>query len=102
MTHRYSMDLRKRVVEAVEEGLSARGAADQFSVSPSTAIKWFARLRLTGSVAPTPRPQSNHSKLNEHRDWLLGVIESEADLTLEEIAARFLSERGVKASLSSI
>lgn len=74
MTHPYSLDLRERVVEAVEEGSSARGAADQFSVSPSTAIKWLSRLHLTGSVAPTPRPPSNRSKLNEHREWLLGVI----------------------------
>lgn len=102
MSSPYSLDLRERVVEAVEEGSSMRGAADQFSVSPSTAIKWMARLRLTGSVAPTPRPLSNRSKLNAHRDWLLGVIKGEADLTLDEIADLFLSERGVKASLSSI
>lgn len=102
MTRTYSLDLRERVVEAVEEGFSARGAADHFSISPSTAIKWLARLRLTGSIAPTPRPRSNRSKLNTHRDWLLGVVKGEADLTLEEIADLFLSERGVKASLSSI
>ena len=30
MTRTYSLDLRERVVEAVEEGSSARGAADHF------------------------------------------------------------------------
>ena len=102
MTRPYSLDLRERVVDAVEEGSSARGAADQFSISPSSAIKWLARLRLTGSVAPTPRPESNKSKLNEHRVWLLGVVKSESELTLEEIADLFLSQRGVTASPSAI
>jgi len=102
MTRPYSLDLRERVVLAVEEGSSARGAADLFSISPSSAIKWMARLRRMGSVAPTPRPESNKSKLNEHREWLLAVVKGESDLTLEEIADLFLSERGVKASPSAV
>jgi len=102
MSGPYSLDLRERVVEAVEEGSSARGAADEFSVSASTAIKWMARLRLTGSVAPTPRPKSNKSKVNDHQAWLLALVKIEPDLTLEEIAARLLSQCSVKASLSAI
>src|SRR5882672_10339936 len=49
----YSMDLRKRVVAAVETGgLSCHQAAAQFGVGVSTAIVWVRRLRETGSVAP--------------------------------------------------
>jgi transposase len=102
MTRPYSLDLRERVVDAVAEGSSARGAAEHFSIGASTAIKWSARQRRTGSVAPTPRPDSNNSKLNSHRDWLLALVESESDLTLAEIADRLLSERGVTASQSAI
>ena len=50
----YSMDLRERVVAAVEvEGLSRRQAAARFGVSYSAAIAWVKRVRETGSVAPS-------------------------------------------------
>lgn len=49
----YSLDLRERVVAAVETGgLSCNRAAKQFGVGISTAINWVRRLRETGSVAP--------------------------------------------------
>jgi putative transposase len=47
----YSVDLRERVVEAVESGgMSCHRAAAQFGVGVSTAINWVRRLRETGSV----------------------------------------------------
>src|SRR6266481_5907987 len=48
----YSMDLRERVVAAVETGgLSCHKAAAQFGMGVSTAIVWVRRLRETGSLA---------------------------------------------------
>lgn len=53
MARPYSMDLRERVVLAVErDGLSRRQAADRFGVGVKTAIDWVRRYRETGSVAP--------------------------------------------------
>jgi putative transposase len=41
MARPYSMDLRERVVRAVErEGLSRREAADRFGIGIKTAIDW--------------------------------------------------------------
>ena len=49
----YSLDLRERVVAAVEKGgLSCNRAAAQFGVGISTVINWVRRVRETGSVAP--------------------------------------------------
>src|SRR3546814_10049786 len=51
MARAYSIDLRERVVAAVErEGLSRHAAAARFGVAPSSAIKWVQRHRATGSV----------------------------------------------------
>ena len=49
-----SLELRERVVEAVESGASRREAAEWFDVSPSSAIKWMQRRRETGSIAAKP------------------------------------------------
>ena len=47
-----SLDLRRRVVDAIEHGLSCRQAAERFGVSASSAIRWFGRLKKQGDVAP--------------------------------------------------
>jgi transposase len=53
MSRAYSLDLRERVVAAVEKGgLSARQAA-QFGVGASTVIRWVERRRKTGSLRPS-------------------------------------------------
>ena len=50
-----SMDLRSRVLAAIDDGTSCRAAAVRFGVAPSTAIRWFAQRRKTGGFAPSPR-----------------------------------------------
>ena len=50
-----SMDLRTRLLSAIDAGMSCRSAAVRFGVAPSTAIRWQARRRTTGSFAPKPQ-----------------------------------------------
>ena len=45
-----SMDLRERLISAVEGGMSRRAAARLFSVARSTAIKWVDQRQRTGRV----------------------------------------------------
>lgn len=73
MARPYSMNLRERVVAAVErDGLSRHEAAARFGVAPSSAIKWVQRYRATGSVAPSQIGGHKPRVLRgEHRDWLL-------------------------------
>src|SRR3954451_19607474 len=49
----YSMDLRERVVAAVDEGMSQSQAAERFGVSLRTVERYLARRRATGSLAAT-------------------------------------------------
>jgi transposase len=46
------MDLRERVIAAVNGGMSRNKAAARYGVAVSTAVKWASRLEKTGSVAP--------------------------------------------------
>jgi len=98
----YSIDLRERVVAAVEKGgLSRRRAAVHFDVGISTVITWVRRLRETGSVAPGKiggyRPKAI---VGERRDWLLQRIK-EKDFTLRGLVAE-LAERGLKVDYRTV
>jgi transposase len=96
----YSQDLRDRVVRAVEAGASCHEAAAAFEVSPSSAIRWVARFRRTGSAAAKPMG-GKRSPLDAHASWLLELIANEPDLTLEEIRGR-LRQRGIAVAASSV
>lgn len=98
-----SDDLRLRVVEAVAGGSSRRGAAERYSVSVSSAIRWTARAHAEGS--PAPRKQGRppgKGPLADHLDYLIGVVEAVPDITMPELAARLLAERGATAAWASI
>ena len=83
----YSLDLRERVVDAVEKGASRRGAAGAFKVSVSTAIRWMKRLATTGRCAPLASGGDHRSMaLEQHKDWLLALVGEEPDATLASAA----------------
>jgi transposase len=52
----YSVDLRVRVVEAVEAGMPRAEAVRVFAVSLPTIKRWLRRRRETGGLAPRPVP----------------------------------------------
>ena len=81
-----SVDLRERVLEAVMAGASRREAAERFEISASSAVKWLQRFDETGSIAAKPTGGSA-SPLEEHADFLLGLIAERSDLTLDEVVA---------------
>ncbi len=98
MARAYSQDLRDRVIDAALAGLSARGAAERFGIGEATAIVWVRRARQTGERKARKQGQPRRSKLDAHRDYLLGLIEATPDMTISELLERLLTERGVKAS----
>jgi putative transposase len=99
MAKPYSMDLRERVVAAVEkEGLSRRHAAWRFEVGVSTVINWVRRFRETGSVAPGQMGGHKRKKIQgDHRIWLLERAR-EKDFTLRGL----VSERGLEVDYRSV
>lgn len=102
MARPYSMDLRERVVSAVEGGgLSRHEAARRFGVAVSTAIKWVQRLRQTGSVAPGQiGGHKPRAIAGAHRDWLIARCKA-GDFTLRGLVAE-LAERGLKVDYRSV
>jgi putative transposase len=98
----YSLDLRERVVAAVEKGgISRRRAAAQFGVGISTVITWVKRFRATGTVAPGKMGGHKPKAIaGEYRTWLLERIKAR-DFTLRGLVAE-LAERGLRVDYRSV
>lgn len=103
MARAYSLDLRKRVVEAIDEGLSTREAARRFSIGISTSGAWYRAWRSSGRLEPGRQGKPKVSKLDVHEAFILALVDTdERDITLAEIAKHLEAERGIKASLTTI
>ena len=102
MAKALSVDLRDRVVAAVEGGLSRRKAAERFGVSISSAIRWTALVRSTGAVRPRPVGGDKRSgRIEACAPVILQAVEAKPDMTLVELRA-MLAERGVAVAVSSL
>jgi transposase len=96
----YSQDLRVRVVEAVVGGASRREVAELYGISPSVVVIWMRRWNETGSIAAKSSGGSV-SPLDEHAEFLLGLIVEQPDMTLDEIVAA-MSRAGIEGSRTAL
>ena len=101
MARPYSEDLRDRVVASVAGGRSCRATAELFGVSVASVVKWSQRFRATGSAAAKPMGGQRRLVLASEREWLLGRIAAEPDVTLRGLLVE-LAERKVTASYGAI
>lgn len=102
MARAYSADLRERVITAIENGLSTRKAAAQFSIGIATAGAWHRLWRKTGSVDPARQGHPGGSQLDAHEDLLLELIAERHDITLDEMAAELVAQRDVSVHPTTI
>ena len=102
MARPYSIDLRERVVAAVErDGISRRKAAARFGVAISTVINWVRRFRTTGSVAAGKMGGHKPKAITgQHQAWLVERIR-ERDFTLRGLVAE-LAARGLKVDYRTV
>lgn len=102
----HPIELRERVQSEILSGKSRRAAAERFKVSASFAVKLAARVARTGSAAPARQGRPpGAGKLAPHLETLVGWVQAEPDLTMPELAAKLLADRGVTvhpASLSRV
>jgi len=103
MTRPLSIDLRERLVLAVEGGRSRRSAAKVFGVSAATAIRWVDQWRRSGSVAPKPQGGDNRShRIEAYAAEILALIDEAPDITLAEIAAHLEETYSLKVAQSTV
>jgi transposase len=102
MVKSLSVDLRRRVVDAINGGLSRRQAAERFKISPSSAIRWHQRHRTTGALIPCKQGGDRRSRhIEVHADIILALVDERSDITLVEIKEQ-LAEQGVHAGIATL
>lgn len=103
MTRPLSTDLRRRLIDAVEGGMSRRAAAERFGVGEATTIRWVERYRRTGRIeSEKMRPRSPRNPLEAFRDEILELVEARLDITLAEIVDHLHKTFALRTSSSSV
>lgn len=96
------MDLRERVVLAIDEGESSLEVAARFGVHDSWVRKLKRRRDKTGSIAPSPHGGGRERKLDSAAEQQIrAAIEERNDVTLEELR-QGLAARGIHVSVTSV
>jgi len=100
----YSLDLRKRIVDAIERGVGTRSeVAKLFGVHESFVYKLLRQKRERGDIAPLPHGGGAHAKLNEDQLMILSDLVAESpDATLDELRERMKKKTRVEASAPTI
>jgi len=96
-----SLDLRKRLVEAVEAGATCHAAAGRFAVSVSCVIKLLQRWRKKGTLEPKQIGGYRQLALAPHEALVQALVKEQPDLTLPELCAG-LAREGVRVGRSSV
>jgi transposase len=101
MARAFSNDLRSRVLAASDDGTSARSAAARFGIGISTAIAWIASARQ-GQMMPARQGRRGGSRLDMHEAFVVEMIETSKDITLDEMVVRLGAELNVSIGRSAV
>jgi putative transposase len=94
----YSVDLRERLLGAIDAGLSQAEAARLFGVGTATIERWRRQRRETGGVVPRSRLGRPRRIAPEQTGALTEQVRAHPDATLAEHCARWEAVQGVRLS----
>lgn len=94
MSKALSLDLRIRVLAAVDAGGSHRQVAERFGVSAASVSRWRRLAREKGDARPGPLGGDRRSgRVEAQAELIHALLEEKPDITVEELRAA-LAERG--------
>jgi transposase len=102
MAKALSVDLRERVIAAVESGVSGRQVALRFEVSSSSVSRWRGKLVQEGEIAPKRQGGDRRSgRIEAYAELILNAVTAAPDITLAELQAK-LKDEGLTVGIGSI
>lgn len=78
MARSYSSDLRSRVLDVIDSGLSTHKAARRFNIGVATAVRWHRVWRDHGECKARKQGPKGGGKLDGHEAFILGLLEKTA------------------------
>ncbi len=94
----YSLDLRERVLRAVDQGRSRAEIVQVFGVSLSTIKRYVKQQRNEGHVQPKAIPGRSPKKRARVEESVLPQLQANADATLEQHCAMWEQTYGERVS----
>jgi transposase len=85
MAAAYSMDLRKRVIQDSDSGLTSKELAARYHVSRAWVDALKQRRRETGAIAPHKQTKFRRRVLEGQEDRLKALVIARPDATLAEL-----------------
>lgn len=98
----YSVDLRERLLGAIDAGLSQAEASCLFGVGTSTITRWRQQRRETGSLAPKPRSGRRPVIGPDQTEALRRQVATSPDATLADHCAQWARDHGVQLSVAGM
>ena len=102
MARALSGDLRGRVVEAVNDGLSRHEAAERFGVSVASAVRWMLDWRRTGQVAARQGGDRRSGRIEACGETILSALKAKVDLSLDELVGLLWRRHGERFARSTV
>ncbi len=99
MTLPYSIDLRTRVMEALNQGMKKATVCRVFNVCKQTLYNWTSLEKKQGHLAPVTGFQKGHSHKITDMDAFRSYVDKHADHTLIEIGEHFSMSRATVGRL---
>jgi transposase len=86
MSKALSLDLRVRVLAAVQAGATHREAAERFGVSAASVSRWRMRERDQGDARPKALGGDRRSgRIEAHHEAVIAALGPDRDATIEEV-----------------
>ena len=100
----YSLDLRERIVRAVDDGVPRVEVARRFRVSNALIGNLLRRRRATGSLEPRPHAGGVPAALGPAPALaaLRREVEADPDATLAELSNALARRHGVRAGVNPV
>lgn len=98
----YSMDLRERIVQAVESGQPKSVMARLLDVGRATVDRYVRQYRATGDLRPKPHLGGEPRIRPEQYPALVAQLEAAPDATLAEHCATWERTQQVRVSVATM
>lgn len=102
MGYPYSLDLRQRIINAIDSGITQIEAAKLFKVNRRTISRWLQLRSKTNSLTPKIGYQKGHSHKITEWDEFEKFVEVNKFLTGDEMLEKWMALKNIEMGVDVI